>query len=609
MANHVRRHSAAFWATGSVFFTLLTLTVCAVDAAEKKTKTGRVELVSPPVAAVRKILAGWDDPQVRDLIDELGEQIAVQREQAAAVLDLLEKDPSIEAATLRADLLVWMARGDETPQWKRKGRTFQPDTMATDELGRCAAKLLGHPDPFVRGLAEWALAIRLASVYECAEERVNGRRLAKQWPGADAPDWYQVWADSGARDLLDLDYVRQAAALGLHRTTADLVAYAAAWRDRSENLLAYVRQVGTPSQTSLAEEHHARLAAALAELTQATGGSPDDLTRCRRGYLQVRHSLRQVVFANPDINFDRVVFGVRQAPAGNGNITVGRWNTHTPGGDIYVKRGFRPEDPAEALLAGRLGPGHVRGLELAWDADKLVFAYAKQAGRAGGDTRLPEKSDLGGYFGQGIGATEEMSHLFEMNIDGSGLRQLTDEPLHADQEPTYLPNGDSVFVSDRSFFGSQCAGALAQDNMILNLYRCDPNGKNVRPLSNNKDFDRHPHVMDTGQLLFLHWEYQERQFGSAKSKLARILIDDAKHREECRLTPDEWLALVTWLDLNAQYWGTFVEKDSHFASRRGAAKSETVVPPRRVRVLFPDPWTRPPAGEWMWRDEQTVVLK
>ena len=102
---------------------------------------------------------------------------------------------------------------------------------------------------------------------------------------------------------------------------------------------------------------------------------------------------------------------------------------------------------------------------------------------------------------------------------------------------------------------------------------------------------------------------QPRQFGSARSKLTLTLVQDAKHREECRLTRAEWIALVTWVDLNAQYWGTFVEKDGHFASRRGAAKGGPVVPPRRVQVLFPDPWTRPPAGEWMWRDEQTVVLK
>ena len=467
-------------------------------AAEKKPKADAVELASPPTAAVRQILAGWGDPQVRGLIDSLGEQIAVQAPQAEAVLDLLEQETSIEAATLRGDLLIWIARGDETPRWKRKDRTFKPDTMRTDELGRRAAKLLDHPDPFLRGLAEWAVAIRMATDYECAEERVAGRRIARQWPGAGAPDWHQPWAAIGPEAQLDLDYVRQAAALGLHRTTKDLVSYASAWADRSEKLLAYARQAGTPEQAVRAEENHARVASAFRELMQATSDSPDDLTQCRRGYLKIRQALRQVVFANPDVNFDRVVFGVRQAPRDSGNITVGRWNTHTPGGDIYVKRGFRPDDPAEPLLAGRLGPGHVRGLELAWDADKLVFAYAKQAGRAGGDTPLPDKSDLGGYFGQGVGATEEMSHLFEMNIDGSGLRQLTDEPLHADQEPTYLPNGDIVFVSDRSNFGSQCAGALEQDNMILNLYRCDPDGKNIRPLSNNKDFDRHPHVMDYG---------------------------------------------------------------------------------------------------------------
>jgi hypothetical protein len=117
--------------------------------------------------------------------------------------------------------------------------------------------------------------------------------------------------------------------------------------------------------------------------------------------------------------------------------------------------------------------------------------------------------NFGGYFGLGT-EVEHTSNLYEMNIDGAGLRQLTNARLNVDQEPAYMPTGDIAFVSDRSFFGSQCAGALEQDNMILNLYRCDRNGKNIRPLSNNKDFDRHPHMMDNGQLLFLHWEYQER---------------------------------------------------------------------------------------------------
>ena len=488
---------------------LLTTSFASAKAAEKK-KASAVQLADSPKVAIRQILAGWDDPDVRGLIDSLGEQLAVQAGQAVEVLDLLEQDDSIEAATLRADLLIWMARGDETPSWKRKQRTSQPDTMDTDELGNRAAKLLNHTDPFIHGLAEWAIAIRVASEYECAEERVNGRRIARQWPGDDGPAWYRRWAAIPPDSMLDLDYIRQAAALGVHRTPTDLLAYAATFVERADDLLTYIRQREVAPNAAVAEAQHARVMSAFQELKEATIESPNDLTRCRLGYLKVRHAVRDLVFANPDVNFDQVVFGVRQAPRGNGNITVGRWNTHTPGGDIYVKHGFRPEDPAEPLLAGRLGPGHLRGLELSWDADKLVFAYAKQPGRASGDTPLPEKNDFGGYFGQGVGAVEEMSHLFEMNVDGTGLRQLTDDPFHADQEPTYLPNGDIVFVSDRSYFGSQCAGALEQDNMILNLYRCDPDGSNIRPLSNNKDFDRHPHVMDMGQLLFLHWEYQER---------------------------------------------------------------------------------------------------
>ena len=75
---------------------------------------------------------------------------------------------------------------------------------------------------------------------------------------------------------------------------------------------------------------------------------------------------------------------------------------------------------------------------------------------------------------------------------------------------------------------------------------------------------------------------------------------------EVKLSRDEWISLVTWVDLNAQYWGTFVDKDGHYASRRGKGP---VVPPRRVEVLFPDPWQRPPAGEWTWLDEGTAGLR
>jgi hypothetical protein len=101
---------------------------------------------------------------------------------------------------------------------------------------------------------------------------------------------------------------------------------------------------------------------------------------------------------------------------------------------------------------------------------------------------------------------------------------------------------------------------------------------------------------------------QPLQFGSGKSKLTLVLLRDPKHIQEVKLSRGEWISLVTWVDLNAQYWGTFVDKDPHYASKQSNRKSQ-VVPPRRVQVTFPNPWERPPAGQWVWENETTAALK
>ena len=69
-----------------------------------------------------------------------------------------------------------------------------------------------------------------------AEERLNGRRIARQWPGADGPAWYRKWAAISPDVMLDLDYIRQAAGLGLHRTSTDLLADAAMFVGRADDL-------------------------------------------------------------------------------------------------------------------------------------------------------------------------------------------------------------------------------------------------------------------------------------------------------------------------------------------------------------------------------------
>jgi hypothetical protein len=53
---------------------------------------------------------------------------------------------------------------------------------------------------------------------------------------------------------------------------------------------------------------------------------------------------------------------------------------------------------------------------------------------------------------------------------------------------------------------------------------------------------------------------QPLQFGSHQSPLVRVLLDDDLHRREVQLAPEEWYALVTWIDANAPYHDRFYNK-------------------------------------------------
>jgi hypothetical protein len=51
-----------------------------------------------------------------------------------------------------------------------------------------------------------------------------------------------------------------------------------------------------------------------------------------------------------------------------------------------------------------------------------------------------------------------------------------------------------------------------------------------------------------------------KQFGSHKSPLVRVLLDDDLHKKEVQLSPTDWFSLVTWVDANAPYHDAFMNK-------------------------------------------------
>ena len=122
--------------------------------------------------------------------------------------------------------------------------------------------------------------------------------------------------------------------------------------------------------------------------------------------------------------------------------------------------------------------GSIRDPIVHYDGEKILFSY-----RPGGTL----------FF-----------HLYEINVDGTHLRQLTDGPFD-DIEPTYTPEGRIVFVSSRANRYVQC-----WMTQVAILYSCDADGQDIQLLSGNIEHDNTPWMLPNGQILYMRWEYVDR---------------------------------------------------------------------------------------------------
>lgn len=122
--------------------------------------------------------------------------------------------------------------------------------------------------------------------------------------------------------------------------------------------------------------------------------------------------------------------------------------------------------------------GGVRDPVVHYDAGKVLFAYRK-----GGTAHY---------------------HLHEINLDGTGLQQLTDGP-YDDFEPCYLPDGRIVFVSSRCERWVNC-----WLTKVATMYRCNADGSGIHCVSGNTEHDNTPWTLPDGRILYQRWEYIDR---------------------------------------------------------------------------------------------------
>jgi len=144
---------------------------------------------------------------------------------------------------------------------------------------------------------------------------------------------------------------------------------------------------------------------------------------------------------------------------------------------------FSPVRPGGKLttLYRPKGRSFVGDVDLHFDADRLLFSAIGSHGRW---------------------------QVFEMGIDGTGLRQVTlgEEPDVDNYDACYLPDGRILFTSTAPFIGVPCV--FGSDHVSV-LFRMDSDGRNVRQLCFEQDHDWCPAVLNNGRVLYLRWEYTD----------------------------------------------------------------------------------------------------
>ena len=97
---------------------------------------------------------------------------------------------------------------------------------------------------------------------------------------------------------------------------------------------------------------------------------------------------------------------------------------------------------------------------------------------------------------------EQCWQIYEMGVNGSGLRQITRGP-HYNVCPVPLPDGRLAFVSSRT----PGYHTVCQSGPSTHVYVMDRDGSNARDLSANTLSDFGLSMLQDGRLLFTRWEY------------------------------------------------------------------------------------------------------
>lgn len=258
-----------------------------------------------------------------------------------------------------------------------------------------------------------------------------------------------------------------------------------------------------------ADSYHTRLAALKKAAIQNGGLSKSSATATAGGvsreelYTTASLLRREVALANPEVDFDTLLFAGVVKPGGDFHMCdqyLG-WNAKN-GGGLYLLTGIKSGKTSvidllaskkveKGAFAGKsLADGAVLSPDLSFDGKTIIFAWTNQ--------------------------TDKCYHIFKINIDGTSLIQLTSgttsnngvaETSHNDFDPCFLPSGRIAFISERRGGYGRCH---PRNVPTYTLYSMKDDGSDITCLSYHETNEWHPSVNNMGQIVYTRWDYLDR---------------------------------------------------------------------------------------------------
>jgi len=388
------------------------------------------------------------------------------------LLDTLASHAHPDADLLASELLLQVVSEGLGTMHLAAGNGYRRLQPMPPALAERAASYLDHADPFVRTMADWCISVVVCNANDNAKQLV--------YTTQNGAPWFQQWLQIDSGEHLMMDHARQLITVDAHRKKAAILSFSDELLQRNLTKAVWTRQHLTGPADRFEQQLHA-VQAGLQQLhREASTLPPADF---HTAWLSWRQQLRHLALAGADCDFDQLLYVSRHS--GKNHLQPGSSSPHHKlGGDIHRQQGLDPAGPTTPLNTSRLGPGFIQGMDLHWNAHRIVFS------------RL--------YRG--------IQTLFEITVDGHELRQVTDGQYH-DVDPAWLPSDEIAFGSYRAHVGVMCASGLGfagtGGSGHTNIFRCNADGQTNR-LTYCKDDDACPYPLNDGRIGWLRWDYQER---------------------------------------------------------------------------------------------------